>query len=118
MFLANEKFPRPSIVLLRDAGYTVKSIQEDAPSISDEQVIALATDNRQIILTFDSDYGEIIFRYQLTTPPAVIYFRSKGNSPLFAGQTLLPLLQADDLVFADTFTVIERSGIRQRPYKK
>ena len=29
MFLANENFPRPSIKLLRDSGFEVKSIQEE-----------------------------------------------------------------------------------------
>jgi len=118
MFLANENFPRPSIILLRSAGYEVKSVQEDYAGISDEQVIALATINGQIILTFDRDYGEIIFRYSQPNPPAVIYFREKGADPLFVGQTLVALLQMGELNFANTFTVIERNSIRQRAYEK
>lgn len=103
---------------MRNGGYDVKSIQEELPSISDEQVIAVAIANRQIILTLDSDYGEIIFRYQHPEPPAVIYFRDKGDNSLFAGETLLLLLRANELRFENTFTVIEKSSIRKRPYKK
>ena len=117
MFLANENFPRPSIVLLRNAGYVVQSIQEDSPGISDEQVVALAAAKKHAILTFDKDYGEIIFRYQWLNPPAVIFFREKGADPLFAGQALIALLQADELNFVNTFTVIEKNSIRQRAYK-
>ena len=62
-FLANENFPRPSTIILRENGLSVKSIQEDFPGISDEEVIEIASKSNLIILTFDSDYGEIIFKY-------------------------------------------------------
>jgi hypothetical protein len=37
MFLANENFPRPSIILLRNRGFNVKSVQEEFPGIPDEK---------------------------------------------------------------------------------
>lgn len=118
MFLANENFPRPSIHLLRDAGFNVVSIQEDYPGISDQLVLQQASLSNFIILTFDKDYGELIFRYGYENPPAVIYFREKGNNPLFPGQMLLSLLKANELKFENTFTVIEQQNIRQRGYDK
>jgi predicted nuclease of predicted toxin-antitoxin system len=118
MFLANENFPKPSITLLRNAAIKVGSIQEDFPGISDEEVLQIAITNNQIILTFDKDYGEIIFRNKLSNPPAVIFFREKGANPFFAGQTLLSLLQTNEIKFENTFTVIERENIRQRSYSK
>lgn len=39
-FLANENFPDPGILLLREADHDVKSIRTDVPSIADQQVIA------------------------------------------------------------------------------
>jgi predicted nuclease of predicted toxin-antitoxin system len=118
MFLANENFPRPSIKILRDNGYEVKSIAETAPGISDEEVIRLANNDGLIILTFDSDYGELIFRYSHANPPSVVYFREKSNTPNFAGETLIKLLSEKLLTLTDTFTVVEHNGIRQRFYKK
>lgn len=118
MFLANENFPRPSTVLLREAGIIVHSIQEDFPGISDKQVLEKASKGNQIILTFDKDYGELIFRHQIKEPPAVIFFREKGNSPLHAGKVLLSLIQTNELHFKNTFTVIEKENIRQRLYDK
>lgn len=56
-FLANENFPDPSILLLRDAGHDVRSIRTDHPGISDQQVIAFAQAEDRIIITFDKDYG-------------------------------------------------------------
>jgi predicted nuclease of predicted toxin-antitoxin system len=81
-------------------------------------VIALASEMNLIILTFDRDYGELIFKYSIKAPPAVIYFREKGQSPFFAGQILGNFLSDSDITFKNAFTVIEDKNIRQRFYKK
>lgn len=117
-FLANENFPRPSTIILRENGFSVKSIQEDSPGIADEEVIKIALDNNLIILTFDRDYGEIIFKYSINNPPAVIFFREKGAVPEFAALYLLNLLANTDITLFATFTVIEEKNIRQRFYNR
>jgi predicted nuclease of predicted toxin-antitoxin system len=117
-FLANENFPRPSTLILRENGYTVNSIQEDFPSISDEEVIRIALESNLIILTFDSDYGEIIFKYSKENPPSVVFFREKGIKPEFAALSLINLLTNTDIILTEAFTVIEEKNIRQRFYKK
>ena len=118
MFLANENFPRPGITLLRNNKFKIKSIQEEFPGISDEEVIDIATKENLIILTFDSDYGELIFKHAKENPPSVIYFRDKGNSPEFAGKFLIDLLSNPDINIVNAFTVVEEKNIRQRFYKK
>lgn len=118
MFLANENFPKPSVDLLRASSIEVESIQERYPGIPDEEVLQKAIDSNLIILTFDKDYGEMIFRYGIRTPPAVIYFREKGQQPLFAGEILVTLLKSKSFHFENRFTVIEKGNIRQRFYKK
>ena len=114
MFLANENFPFPSIALLRKYGYQVISICETYSGISDESVLELAVNQELIILTFDSDYGELIFKHKKNPPPAVIYFRYKGFNPTEVANTLLSLLQSSDFDFEHKFTVIEQDAIRQR----
>jgi hypothetical protein len=61
--LANENFPLVSVHLLRQAGYEIASITEDSPGIEDPEVLARAVDEQQIILTFDRDYGELVYRF-------------------------------------------------------
>lgn len=117
MFLANENFPKPSITLLRDNGYTIKSIQEDSAGIADIEVINMAVEMNLIILTFDRDYGELIFRYSKNNPPSVVYFREKGNDPLFAGCLLMDILLNTKISIINAFTVLEEKNIRQRFYK-
>lgn len=116
MFLANENFPKPSVELLRSKGFVVRSIQEETPGISDAQVVQFALQENFIILTFDRDYGELIFRYGKQKQPGVIYFRDKGSDPLFAGKVLSDLLAANQIKFDNAFTVIESNNIRQRFY--
>lgn len=69
---------------------------------------------QRIILTFDRDYGELIYRLGLHPPAGVIYFRYTPQSPLEPGQHLLQLLQNPSFMFAGRFTVLEREQLRQR----
>jgi predicted nuclease of predicted toxin-antitoxin system len=61
-FLADENFPRPALEALRKAGWDVSSIAENCPGISDDEVIALCADQERVLLTFDKDFGELVFR--------------------------------------------------------
>jgi len=65
------------------------------------------------ILTFDSDYGEILFRFPRPTAPSVVYFRFKGKTPNEAGDLLLKLIE-EDIHLKGYFTVIDEQGVRQR----
>ena len=112
-FLANENFPRPSILQIRSKGYLVRSIQEEQGGISDEEVVDLAEQEKLIILTFDSDYGEILFKYPREEAPSVVYFRFKGKAPNDAGLLLLELIESG-IQLKGYFTVVEETGIRQR----
>jgi len=84
--------------------------------ISDEVVIKFAKQDDRITLTFDKDYGELIFRYGVLTPPAVIFFRYKGREPYFAGTFLIKLLSDVSISLDNNFTVVEEQNIRQRKY--
>lgn len=46
----------------------------------------------RIILTFDRDYGEPIFRQRLGRPSGIVYFRYAPDSPYEPGEHLLRLL--------------------------
>ena len=116
IFLANENFPFPSIAILRNAGYKVISVTEHHPGISDEKVMELASKEKLIILTFDKDYGELIFLHSSHNPPAVVFFRHKGKNPAFAGTQLIRLIKEQKIELKKNFTVIEQDSVRQRKY--
>ncbi len=62
LLLADENFPIPSVRELRAEGYDVYAVAESDSSITDEQVIEKAITEERIILTFDKDFGELIFK--------------------------------------------------------
>jgi predicted nuclease of predicted toxin-antitoxin system len=92
-FLANENFPLPSVRLLRQAGYDVASITEDSPGIEDSEVLTRAANKQQVVITFDRDYGELIYRLRLSLPTGVLYLRFRPHTPEEPAILLLNLLQ-------------------------
>ncbi len=114
LFLANENFPLPAINILRASGYDVKSVTENYAGINDEKVLEIASKENRVILTFDRDYGKLIFLYKQNNPPSVVFFRFKGYAPTDAGNMLIDLVQNQKIDVSESFTVIEETGIRQR----
>ena len=111
--LANENFPLFSIRLLRNAGYDILSILEKNPGASDLEILKQAQEENRIIMTFDRDYGELIYRYKLSVP-GVLYFRFDPSTPKEPADVLLKILKENRVVIRGKFTVVKRDGIRQR----
>ena len=114
-FLANENFPLGSIRGLRDAGHDVAAVGKDSPGAKDAAVLAPAVAETRIILTFDRDYGELIYRVGLPAPPGVVYFRFEPASPDEPAAALLSLLADGSVALECKLTVVEPAHVRQRP---
>jgi predicted nuclease of predicted toxin-antitoxin system len=112
-FLANENFPLASVFQLRKAAHDVAAIVQESPGAKDRKIMERAAAEGRIILTFDRDYGELIYRLRLPVPLGVVYFRYDPLTPDEPALHLLRLLTVIDLV--RQFTVVERQRIRQRP---
>jgi predicted nuclease of predicted toxin-antitoxin system len=113
-FLANENFPLLSVRLLREAGHRVVSIIQEAPGSKDEDILKRAYTERLIILTFDRDYGELIYRRKDLTPAGVVYFRFGPATPSEPAEILINIMDRADLSVIDKFTIVERGRVRQR----
>lgn len=112
-FLADENFPRPALVALRKAGWDVFSIAEEHPGVPDEDVAAICADPGRILLTFDKDFGELVFRRGLPAGSGVVLFRIPPDSPEKAAEVVLALVQSQpDL--AGLYCVVTRDRIRIR----
>jgi predicted nuclease of predicted toxin-antitoxin system len=114
-FLANENIPRLSIILLRNNDFDINAISEISPGISDQKVLSIGEDENRIIITFDRDYGELIFQKKLEFSAGLIYLRFIPQTPLEPGELLLKILRNNDLSFNGKFTIIDKDKIRQRP---
>jgi hypothetical protein len=112
-FLADENFPRLALEALRTAGWDVFSIAESCPGISDDEVIAVCGDQERVLLTFDKDFGELVFRRGLSAASGVVLFRITPESPGDAAGVALALVESHpDL--AGSFCVVTRDRIRVR----
>ena len=112
-FLANENFPASSFRVLKNNKWDIEHIGETNMGISDEEVIDLSIQENRIIITFDSDYGELVFK-QGYKPKGVIYLRIKKFTPEYPAQLLIELIEEDKLEVEGKFTVIDDNQIRQR----
>jgi len=113
-FLANENFPLFSINLLRNSGHNVVGIIEEKPGSKDIDILEKAHREKRIILTFDRDYGELIYKHRSVTPSGIIYFRFNPSSPEEPARILLSILRESKISIVGKFTVVERDRVRQR----
>lgn len=87
--------------------------KDHPPGLPDDQVLAIAVAENRILLTNDSDFGELIFKHQ--RPHAgVIYFRfpldSTATQKIAALERLLST-HANDL---DMYLTVTPRGVRVR----
>ncbi len=114
-FLADENFPLPSVRRLREEGHDVAAIAAEEPGLPDEQVLSRAFGEDRIILTFDRDYGRLLYEVGLPSPTGVVYFRFVPSSLEEPAEYLLGLLRRTDFSVSGKLTVAERDRVRQRP---
>ena len=114
--LADENCDRPMITVLREAGFDVMSVREEAPGIDDEDVFALAAHEGRILLTQDQGFGQMAER-EGQKPPAVVLLRLDALLPATRKVRALEALAARRESLIGTVTVIEPHQIRSRPFK-
>ena len=115
--LINENIPLDSVAALRKAGHDVVSISERVPGIPDASVMEIAHAEQRIVVTFDRDYGELVFRRRLPRPGGVLYLRFLPASPLEPAEYLTRLISSG-IELEGNFTTANREQVRQRPLGK
>ena len=67
--------------MLRQAGHDVVWIVKTAPGSADREVLSRAQAEDRILITFETDFGELAFRAQLSASSGIIPFRITMQSP-------------------------------------
>lgn len=114
--LANENFPLKSILYLKSKGFNISSIGTDNPSIQDNVVMNIAINENRTILTFDRDYGELIFKHNYRPQKGVIYLRLDEYEADEPEKLIEEIFNKKEFDFDNALTVLDRNGIRQRKY--
>jgi predicted nuclease of predicted toxin-antitoxin system len=111
--LLDENIPGEVAQGLRSAGYDVLTVAGARPGIDDRGVLRVARESLRVLLTFDADFGDLIFQRGEVPPPAVLYFRVH---PVVAAEVLALALDALAKPIDGRFVVVTQQGVRTRPF--
>ncbi|HVW08239.1 MAG TPA: DUF5615 family PIN-like protein [Bryobacteraceae bacterium] len=112
-FLADENFPLLAIAGLRERGFDVTSIVETTRGISDEDVAAICARDQRVLLTFDKDFGELVFRRGVAGGCSIVLLRIEPDPVQVTA--LITSLVHREILKAGIFCVLTRDRVRVRP---
>ena len=110
-YLADENMPGPAVRLLRESGWDVAWIRDEAPGLPDSAVLAKALKEDRVLITFDKDFGELARRHGLPASCGVVLFRLQIRNPQEAAEQILKVLTSRE-DWPGHFSVVGTTGIR------
>ena len=116
-FLVDENIDYAIVVRLRKEGYTVFSVSELTPGISDNEIIELCNREKAILVTADKDFGTLLFRQGAFTQ-GVILVRLVGLPPERKARTVVSVIREHQEELWGNFTVISPRIVRIRKLRK
>jgi predicted nuclease of predicted toxin-antitoxin system len=76
----------------------------------------LAIEESRTIITYDSDYGELIFKYGYRPTAGVIFIRNQSAEPVETATIIGKLIMNTSITFEGALTVIDRNHIGQKRF--
>ncbi|MGH6892628.1 MAG: DUF5615 family PIN-like protein [Dongiaceae bacterium] len=116
-FCANENFPGMIVRWLRASGHDVLYAAEDYVGAADDQILRVANDDQRIVLTFDRDFGELVFHHQEWVAGGIVLFRIPQES----AELMLLLIRSffeSSPPLLGFFTVVTPGRFRQAPLRE
>jgi predicted nuclease of predicted toxin-antitoxin system len=110
---ADENVPEACILALRESGHDVIWIREVAPGGSDESVLARAQTENRLLITFDKDFGELVFRRGLSASSGIILFRIQRPSAASLAERIVTVVNSRS-DWEGFYSVAEEHTIRMR----
>lgn len=111
--LANENFPGAAVAELRRCGHDVLWARTHMAGASDRDILARAVSEERLLVTFDKDFGELVYRQGRDASCGVVLFRITTRSSGDATRRVVAILQSRD-DWVGCFSVIDEHGIRIR----
>ena len=96
---------------LKNQGYEVFSVYDQARGISDDAVIEMALSGNWVLITNDKDFGEKVFR-EKRAHRGVIFLRLEDERAKIKIKTLSRLLLKYGKSIPNNFTVVTETKIR------
>jgi predicted nuclease of predicted toxin-antitoxin system len=108
--LCDENVPAAVEHALRAAGHDVAAVRSRSPGASDRIVLQQAIDESRVLITYDRDFGTLLFRNRVRPAPLVLFVRTSA-SPSADGQRVLVALRH---VEPGHIVVVDGESLRKR----
>ena len=114
-FLIDECLPAAVADLLRAAGHDCAHVCElGLRGQPDEQIMARADQDDRILISADTDFGELLATAPVLAPSVILLRRSDKRATSLAGVILANLGQVADDLTAGALVVIGEKRVRSR----
>ncbi len=111
-FIADENIPLKVVKRLKEENINIDSITSVQPGLKDEEIGRISEREKVVIITFDKDFGEIVFRKSLK-PFGVILLRIPPKSVDYIFEFLKWLLIESKIEFEGKLVVVRENKIRE-----
>lgn len=111
--LADESVNGKILHSLRKFGWIVISILEETPGVSDLGVLERAKIENALLITEDSDFGELIYSHHVASI-GVLFLRYPFQDWLPMAKALVKVLESEGMNLFGAFTVLTPQKIRTR----
>lgn len=89
------------------------SVREDHIGIADDEILRLAEAENAVILTYDTDFGELVFRYSLKSRGVILLRLSALNLAEKIDLSILAIREHESEL-ENAFTVVSENSVRIR----
>jgi predicted nuclease of predicted toxin-antitoxin system len=113
-WLADECVSVKLVTSLRAAGHDVVYATEQYRSAKDRDLLALATQDKRLLLTEDRDFGELIFGRSASAASGVVFMRIADERAHLAWPRLEAAIERFGNTLFGRFLVVEETRFRSR----
>jgi predicted nuclease of predicted toxin-antitoxin system len=110
-FLVDESTGPAVARWLREQGYEVFSVYDEARGMSDSDIIQKAFIDKWVLITNDKDFGEFVYRQQ-SPHQGIILLRLKDERSACKIEVLQKLLQAHAQRIENNYLVVTETRVR------
>lgn len=111
--LLDENFPLGLTAGLVAAGHDVRAVALISPGIDDLAVLAMSRAEQRCLVTFDADFGDLVFHHRAAPPPAIYFLRLH---PIVPAEVLALTIEGLRTQPPGGLIVITREGFRRRAF--
>lgn len=108
-FLIDENIAKKVVDFLKTKKYQVKYITDIQVGLDDFEILDLANLRNSILITFDRDFGELVFKYNYSHK-GVIYLKLENQSSINTIKALTKLLKSPSKIEKNFIVVAEKQG--------